>query len=556
MPPPDAPSPPPDSALEALGPYTLVSRLAVGGMAECFLARNAGPDGRPQLKVLKRLRPELAADPELAARFRDEGRLQSQLQHAAIARVDDVGESEGQSYLALEFIDGKDLGVLLARLRARGERLPPGLSLNLILRVLDALAYAHRKKDAEGRELNLVHRDISPGNVLVGYDGEVKVIDFGLAKSAQSNAHTQPSALLGKLLYMSPEMVRHQPVDKRADLFSTAVLLYELLAGEHPLARLSGAEILTRLAQPGFPRLEGTVAGLPPGIDAVLQKGLASDPNQRFRTAEELRGALAPLLVAVDAGVTLEKLGELLRTLFSREYANERQLLKAARSGGPAPRQADSTLRSLGQDEVRAALPTAEFPMIGPGQLNREPSTEPFRDALVDPPAEPPRARGRAQTAGEVPARLVLPENGSILPLQVQETMRAQDLPWRVGLQDQATAPSMSQEELLQLAQKEQARRSDPTVKLGTLTPFDPEAEAQKPPAPAPIPLERPRRASTGARRRPSQPAIPIAPPPPTVPAPRTEPVKTSRSPLWLGLGLGVLVLAAVAAAAILLLHQ
>ncbi|HSP79336.1 MAG TPA: serine/threonine-protein kinase, partial [Myxococcaceae bacterium] len=192
-------------------------------MGEIFLARLDGAQGFEKLCVIKKILPQLAADPEFVERFVGEARTLVKLSHGSIAQVLDMGVHEGEAYMALEYVDGKDLRKVAARARDRQRPLPLPFVLFVMGRVLDALAYAHRKKGDDDTGLNLVHRDISPQNILISYEGEVKVIDFGLAKSRLSAAKTNPSIILGKFLYMSPEQARHQPVDRRSDLYAVGL---------------------------------------------------------------------------------------------------------------------------------------------------------------------------------------------------------------------------------------------------------------------------------------------------------------------------------------------
>ncbi|HVG60488.1 MAG TPA: serine/threonine-protein kinase, partial [Hyalangium sp.] len=183
---------------QPFGRYTLLSHLATGGMGEIYLARLEGVQGFEKLCVIKKILPQLAEDHEFVDRFVGEARTLVKLSHGSIAQVLDMGLHEGEAYMALEYVDGKDLRKVAGRVRDRQTPLPLTFVLFVMGRVLDALAYAHRKKDDEERDINLVHRDISPQNILISYEGEVKVIDFGLAKSRLSAAKTNPSIILGK----------------------------------------------------------------------------------------------------------------------------------------------------------------------------------------------------------------------------------------------------------------------------------------------------------------------------------------------------------------------
>src|SRR5262249_9930897 len=180
------------------GRFTLVAPLAVGGMGEIYLAKASFPGGLEKLCVIKKVLPHLAEDPEFLARFRDEAKILIQLQHGSIAQVFETGFEGSEFFIALEFVDGKDLRRVMQRALETDARVPPELSLYVGSRILEALAYAHRRKDERGAELAFVHRDVSPQNVLLSYEGEVKVIDFGLAKSQLSRSLTRPSVVLGK----------------------------------------------------------------------------------------------------------------------------------------------------------------------------------------------------------------------------------------------------------------------------------------------------------------------------------------------------------------------
>src|SRR5919199_2395251 len=204
------------------GRYLLLDRVDVGGMAEVFLARVTSGEGAGSLVALKRLLPTLADDLELVAMFLDEARIAVQLDHPSIARVEDLGREGGSYYIAMEYVPGKDLAALLALLSRRGEHMPVPLAAHVALRVLEGLDHAHRRRGADGAELGIVHRDVSPRNVLLSFSGDVKLIDFGLARAAGLGARDADGMLRGRAAYMSPEAARGRSVDRRADIFSAA----------------------------------------------------------------------------------------------------------------------------------------------------------------------------------------------------------------------------------------------------------------------------------------------------------------------------------------------
>lgn len=319
---------------ERFGSFTLLAPLGAGGMGEIYLARSTFQGGLDRLCAIKRILPRLANDPEFVARFQDEVRTLLQLQHGAIAQVYDAGDFEGDCWIALEFVDGKDLRKLLQRLRQLGEKLPLELSLFIAVKVLEALAYAHRKKDEGGRELGLVHRDVSPQNILLSYEGEVKVIDFGLAESKMSTARSPAQTVLGKLYYMPPEQARGDFVDRRSDLYSMGVVLWEMLVGKNPFEDSPADEILARVRDPSLPPIQTVDPSVPTAVAAVVDRALSPEPFRRFATAEEMRSRLSACLSEMAPDVGPEGLGRYLTHLFRAEFERERELLARISSRG------------------------------------------------------------------------------------------------------------------------------------------------------------------------------------------------------------------------------
>jgi len=329
-------------APQSFGRYTLLAPLASGGMGEVYLGRLEGVEGFEKLVVIKKILPQLAHDDDFRSRFVSEARVLVKLHHGSVAQVLDMGEREGELYIALEFVDGKDLRKVAARCKERGHTVPLGLTLFVMMRVLDALAYAHRKKDEADQDLNLVHRDVSPQNVLISYEGEVKVIDFGLAKSSLSLGRTSPSVVLGKFFYMSPEQARHQKVDKRSDLYAAGICLYELIAGKNPFESVAQGELMAKVANPQIEPLGQAMPGVPPAVEQLVMRALAPDPKDRFASAEEMRGRLMAAMLELDPAAGPESLAHFMRAVFSGEHAQERkvfsQLRDAAKEARPDAR--------------------------------------------------------------------------------------------------------------------------------------------------------------------------------------------------------------------------
>ncbi|WP_257462140.1 serine/threonine-protein kinase [Archangium lipolyticum] len=316
------------------GSYTLVRRIGYGGMGEVFLAREEGP-GRAC--VVKKVLRGLAGNPQFLARFRDEARVVVRLSHPNIARVWAMGEVAGELYLAMEYVQGKTLNRLAWRLRKQGRVLPLGLVLLIGERMCQGLAHAHDVTDEHGQPLHLVHRDLSPANVCISYAGEVKIIDFGAAQSTLKEAQTAPSVVMGSIAYMAPEQARKKPVDRRADVYATGVVLWELLAW-HPLPQKG--DVVERWKRAAYPRWEPPGQyrqGLPPEVDAVVLKALSAEPGARFPDAVALAEALRALREKYAPGVDDADLARLMGEAFPKEKAVEDEVLAELLRANPSP---------------------------------------------------------------------------------------------------------------------------------------------------------------------------------------------------------------------------
>ena len=214
------------------GKYLLLERIAVGGMAEVFVAKAFGVEGFERLLAIKKILPTMGEDGEFISMFVDEARIAVQLSHANIVQVLELGKHDDNLYIAMEYISGRDLRQVIERFRKRAQPMPIPQVCLMVAEVCEALDYAHRKRDARGQPLGIVHRDVSPQNVIVSFEGETKLIDFGIAKAESRLQKTQAGILKGKFSYMSPEQVRGQAVDGRSDIFAAGILLWELICGE------------------------------------------------------------------------------------------------------------------------------------------------------------------------------------------------------------------------------------------------------------------------------------------------------------------------------------
>ena len=341
---------------DTFGPYKLLDRVAVGGMAEVFKAKRTGVEGFEKVVAIKRILPHLSDNKEFVDMFVDEAKMVAGLTHPNIVQIFDLGKIDGSYYIAMEYVHGRDLRTIQKRAREKGLRMPLDLSLRVVSQVCAALDYAHRKKDERGRPLEIVHRDVCPQNILISFEGEVKLVDFGIAKAATKASITDRGALRGKVLYMSPEQAWGRPIDRRSDVFSLGIVLYELVTDTKPFLS-GGTEVsileLVRQCVVTPPReINGRV---PEALDRVIMKALAREPDDRYEDAGQMQRGLERIL-RERPPVTARDLARFLELLFDRSEreegdAAERPGAEAVPEPGPMP--LDSLLRRFGIDEER-----------------------------------------------------------------------------------------------------------------------------------------------------------------------------------------------------------
>jgi eukaryotic-like serine/threonine-protein kinase len=526
---------------QPFGRYTLLSHLATGGMGEIYLARLEGAQGFEKLCVIKKILPQLAADKEFVDRFVGEARTLVKLSHGSIAQVLDMGVHEGDAYMALEYVDGKDLRKVAGRVRDRQMPLPLTFVLFVMGRVLDALAYAHRKRDDDEKEILLVHRDVSPQNILISYEGEVKVIDFGLAKSRLSAAKTNPSIILGKFLYMSPEQARHQPVDRRSDLYAVGLCLYELLSGKNPFDSVLSGELMSAVANPRIPHLSEVEPLTPPAVAQIVMKALAVDPAQRFQTAEEFRGQLMGCLMEIDRSAGPESISRFMRDLFATEYQGERKLLgqlkDASRLAEPAPRVDVATdpatrlpnpqlpPRTIKLDGPAAPLSFQPTPRSREGAPVHEGETRP--GVAVEEPARPAASFEALDAAARARVR---PSPASLAGSSPETETVSVELRLEAPERPGPPVPAASPEPLHASSMSPTLEMPIPIVPPDAIPPgYTPQAPASAPAAravepPRPAPPPAPAAGAPGLSRPAAPPAPPVPLPPPLSPSLPQEP--------------------------------
>ncbi|MBN2801466.1 MAG: protein kinase [Deltaproteobacteria bacterium] len=274
------------------GKYYLLDRISVGGMAEVFKAKSFGVEGFERLLAVKRILPSIAEDEEFITMFIDEAKIAVQLTHANIAQIFDLGKVGDAYFIAMEYVEGKDLRAIFDRMRKKGQTVPIPMAAYVTMKMCEGLDYAHNKKDTTGQDLNLVHRDVSPQNILVSFDGQVKVIDFGIAKAAGKAGKTQAGILKGKFGYMSPEQVRGMPLDRRSDIFAVGIVLWELLTGERLFIGESDFSTLEKVRNVDIVPPSTFNKRIPADLEKIILKTLSKEVADRYQSAMDLHDDL------------------------------------------------------------------------------------------------------------------------------------------------------------------------------------------------------------------------------------------------------------------------
>lgn len=305
-------------------------------MAEIWLARQPALRGFEKLVVIKRMMGALEDDPDHVEMFLAEARLAAGLTHPHIVQIFELGESEGSFFIVMEFVDGETLSTLTREARKHGYGLSDAIACRLIAWAAEGLHHAHTRVDEHGQLQCIVHRDVSPQNLLVTMDGSIKVVDFGIAKVASQA--TSSGKLKGKLAYMAPEQARAEPVDARSDVFALGVCLFELLARGRLFPAMEELELLKKLvAIETFPRVSERRPDVAPELDAIVAKAMAARPEHRFQSARELQLALEDWLVSGSSRTSAADVSEFMRTLFAERIAARKQLIEQARRGELPP---------------------------------------------------------------------------------------------------------------------------------------------------------------------------------------------------------------------------
>jgi eukaryotic-like serine/threonine-protein kinase len=312
------------SASSNLGKYRLIAELGHGGMAEVFLAVVRGPAGFNKLVVIKQIRPQLAEDPEFLGMFLDEARLAARLSHPNVVQTNEVGQEGERYFIAMEYLEGQPLNRVLHRLQRAGG-LPLGMHLRIISEVLSGLHHAHELTDYDGTALGVVHRDITPHNIFVTYDGQVKVVDFGIAKALNSSSETRTGVLKGKVAYMAPEQARGERVDRRADIYSVGVLIWEAVTGKRMWKGVPDITILQRLLNGELPPARAHKADLSEKLEQIIGKAIAHQREDRYTTALDLQADLDAYVETLEERGNAKEIGKLI----TKQFEADRSKIKA-----------------------------------------------------------------------------------------------------------------------------------------------------------------------------------------------------------------------------------
>jgi len=286
-------------AKETIGDYILEEKIATGGMAELFKAKRKGVEGFEKTVAVKRILPNVAEDREFIEMLIDEAKIASQLSHPNIVQIFDLGKKEGSYFIAMEYVHGKDLRTILKTIASRGKLLPYELSAYIVMRVCDALYYAHNKKDNTGRPLKIVHRDVSPQNILISYDGDVKLTDFGVAKASSKLHQTVAGQIKGKMLYMSPEQSKgSKEVDFRADIYSLGCVLFEMITGKKLFMADSEMAVLEKVQKGKIVKPTKLNPEVPAQLESIVLKALKQRPSERYQSALEMKKDLEKFILS------------------------------------------------------------------------------------------------------------------------------------------------------------------------------------------------------------------------------------------------------------------
>ena len=383
-----------DRRLGDLGRYQLIGRLATGGMAEVYLALSGELSGFRTLMVVKRILPHLASNSQFIRMFLDEARIAALLDHPNVVRIIEVGHDGDEYFLVMELVQGKPLSAVLRKAISEKSPLTHAQAAFIVAQAANGLGYAHNLGDSDGRPLNIVHRDVSPQNILISFEGAVKVIDFGIARALGRVTQTSPGGLKGKIQYMSPEQASAEDVDPRSDVFTLGVVLWEVLVGRRLFHRETELATMRAIVDEPIPNPSDSVR-VPPALEAIVMRALDKNPQMRFQTAQEMALALERYAFASDSFSPLQ-IATYMKGLFAADYMQWKKTVSSAMDMEASPGRKPGI---GGTGEFLLQPPSAELGTRGPtvalrggsygdGAPNARLTPEASNDSRVLPAAE------------------------------------------------------------------------------------------------------------------------------------------------------------------------
>ncbi len=378
---------------QMLGRYQLLALLATGGMAEIYLARQTGIGGFQKLVVVKKILPHLARDERFVEMFFDEARIAAQLNHPNVVQIYDLGKADDDYFIAMEYLEGESLGLLVKASYEAKQTLTPALAAGITAQVCDGLHFAHHFQDEMGQPQKIVHRDVSPHNVIAMFNGVVKVVDFGIAKAASQMHQTRIGTLKGKLTYMSPEQCRGKPVDGRSDIFCLGVVFWELLTRKRLFKRESEPAIITAIIVDEIPQVLDVKSDVPEGLAAIAMKALEKNAGNRFQTAGEMSQALREWIRKSGQVAGTHEIAAFMKAVFADRARTKQKLLEEIKSRG-----ADGVSLGVLKPETSESVPSASRASLS-GELRKSD----LHHAATGIRPEQPQAQP-AQTVKDMPA--------------------------------------------------------------------------------------------------------------------------------------------------------
>ncbi len=395
------------------GSYQLLAKLATGGMAEIYLARpTTSQSGSKDVMVLKRILPHLAEDDHFVTMFRDEADLASKLVHRNVCNVLSFGQFAGTWFIAMEYLHGVPLSRMMTKLSKAGKMLDYRVVAGIICQACEGLHSAHEARDGNGGLLGVVHRDVSPPNIMVTGDGTVKVLDFGIAKARGANSRTRTGTVKGKNAYMSPEQILGKPLDRRSDIFALGVVMYEMLAIKRLFHRDSDFLTFKAITEEPIPDIRDRRSDLPPGMRAALVQAMARDPGGRFDTAQSFGNAIKNSVATLGGPASPADLARLLFTDFSDEMSARDEILKAADDPTAAPISIGPPSRA-----TPPPVPMRPVQLATSGEMDRV----------------TPIPRAKSPTGTSVPSMIVHTTTGQTGKIEIPDLANVLDLSQDVG---------------------------------------------------------------------------------------------------------------------------